>query len=123
MNDLGLSLYHSQFFAWQLTRRAAGDSVDSLGSTLMDGLAGEKSEVLLTATPLQNSLLKPYGLVSIIDERVFGDLDSFRRQDARLNDNAVFQHLRSRIAPLCKRTLRKQVAHTIAYTRGRRPCL
>lgn len=88
-----------------------------IANALKDGLASVRSKVLLTATPLQNSLLELYGLVSIIDERVFGDLDSFRRQFARLNDDAVFHQLRSRIAPLCKRTLRKQVAHTIAYTR------
>ncbi|WP_457670837.1 SNF2-related protein [Thiolapillus sp.] len=88
-----------------------------IANTLKEGLSGVKSKVLLTATPLQNSLLELYGLVSIIDERVFGDLDSFRRQYARLNDTAVFQQLRSRIAPLCKRTLRKQVAHSIAYTK------
>lgn len=35
-------------------------------------------KILLTATPLQNSLLELYGLVSIIDEHVFGDLKSFK---------------------------------------------
>ena len=40
-------------------------------------------KVLLTATPLQNSLLELYGLVSIIDEYTFGDLKSFRAQFAR----------------------------------------
>lgn len=35
----------------------------------------QPQKVLLTATPLQNSLLELYGLVSFIDERVFGDLD------------------------------------------------
>jgi len=88
-----------------------------IANTLKEGLAGVKSKVLLTATPLQNSLLELYGLVSIIDERVFGDLDSFRRQFARLNDEHVFQQLRQRIAPLCKRTLRRQVAHSISYTK------
>lgn len=34
-------------------------------------------KVLLTATPLQNSLLELYGLVSIVDEYAFGDLKSF----------------------------------------------
>ena len=38
-----------------------------------------------TATPLQNSLLELYGLVSIIDEFTFGDLKSFRSQFTRLN--------------------------------------
>ncbi len=88
-----------------------------IAKALKDALSGVQSKVLLTATPLQNSLLELYGLVSIIDERVFGDLDSFRRQFATINQEETFRHLRSRIAPLCKRTLRQQVAHTIAYTR------
>ena len=35
-------------------------------------------KILLTATPLQNSLLELYGLVSIIDDHIFGDLKSFK---------------------------------------------
>ena len=35
-------------------------------------------KVLLTATPLQNSLLELYGLVSIIDDFAFGDLKTYR---------------------------------------------
>lgn len=87
-----------------------------IANTLKDGLSQVPAKVLLTATPLQNSLLELFGLVSVIDERVFGDLDSFRRQFARVNQPETFQALRRRIAPLCKRTLRKQVAHTISYT-------
>jgi ERCC4-related helicase len=41
-------------------------------------------KVLLTATPLQNSLLELYGLVSILDEHIFGDLKSFKAQYSRL---------------------------------------
>src|SRR5439155_1234485 len=41
-------------------------------------------KVLLTATPLQNSLLELYGLVSIVDEYAFGDLRSFRTKFTRL---------------------------------------
>ena len=37
-------------------------------------------KLLLTATPLQNSLLELFGLVSFIDEHAFGDLKSFREQ-------------------------------------------
>ncbi len=36
VKDNGLTFYQSQYFAWQLTRQAAGDSVDSLGPTLVD---------------------------------------------------------------------------------------
>jgi hypothetical protein len=51
-----------------------------IAKTLKEALAHVHSKVLLTATPLQNSLLELYGLVSMIDDRVFGDIDSFRSQ-------------------------------------------
>src|SRR5262249_32541520 len=44
-------------------------------------------KVLLTATPLQNSLLELYGLVSIVDDFAFGDLKSYRNRFARLTDH------------------------------------
>lgn len=34
-------------------------------------------KVLLTATPLQNSLLELYGLVSIVNDFAFGDLKTY----------------------------------------------
>ena len=74
-------------------------------------------KVLLTATPLQNSLLELYGLVSFVDERVFGDLDSFRAQFGQLKDAASFDALKNRIQPICKRTLRRQVEAYVKYTR------
>lgn len=73
-------------------------------------------KVLLTATPLQNSLLELYGLVSIIDDFAFGDLKSFRSRFARLGNNADFAELKERLRPLCKRTLRKQVLQYVKYT-------
>jgi SNF2 family DNA or RNA helicase len=73
-------------------------------------------KALLTATPLQNSLLELYGLVSIVDEFTFGDLKSFRAQFARLTGDADFAELKQRLQPLCKRTLRKQVLEYIKYT-------
>ena len=39
-------------------------------------------KLLLTATPLQNSLLELYGLSTLIDEHIFGDLNAFRSQYA-----------------------------------------
>lgn len=73
-------------------------------------------KVLLTATPLQNSLLELYGLVSIIDEFAFGDLQSFRARFARLGNDADFDELKARLQPLCKRTLRRQVLEYVRYT-------
>ena len=83
---------------------------------LRDALA-KPLKVLLTATPLQNSLLELYGLVSFVDERVFGDLDSFKTQFAALKNAESFDALKSRIAPICKRTLRRQVEAYVKYTR------
>ncbi len=73
-------------------------------------------KVLLTATPLQNTLLELYGLVSIIDEFAFGDLKSYKSQYARLGDDKTFNELKLRLAPICKRTLRRQVKEYINYT-------
>lgn len=84
--------------------------------TLKDALISAP-KVLLTATPLQNSLLELYGLVSFVDEKVFGDLDSFRSQFGSLKDAASFDALKRRIAPVCKRTLRRQVEAYVKYTK------
>ncbi len=60
-----------------------------IANTLKMALAG-KDKLLLTATPLQNSLLELFGLVSFIDEHTFGDFKSFREQFAYLNQEQVF---------------------------------
>ena len=73
-------------------------------------------KVLLTATPLQNSILELYGLASIIDDYVFGDLKSFKAQYSRIVDEENYDELRNRIQPVCHRTLRKQVLEYINYT-------
>jgi len=72
-------------------------------------------KLLLTATPLQNSLLELFGLTSIVDEHVFGDLKSFRLQFTRPND-VELTDLKSRLSTICKRTLRKQVLEYVKYT-------
>ncbi|WP_296817878.1 SNF2-related protein [Thiobacillus sp.] len=84
--------------------------------TLKDALVSAP-KVLLTATPLQNSLLELYGLVSFVDEKVFGDLDSFKSQFGSIKDAASFDALKRRIEPVCKRTLRRQVEAYVKYTK------
>jgi adenine-specific DNA-methyltransferase len=73
-------------------------------------------KLLLTATPLQNSLMELYGLVSFIDEYAFGDQKSFGSQFARITSGNVYNDLRDRLKPICKRTLRRQVLEYINYT-------
>ncbi|HOD40233.1 MAG TPA: DEAD/DEAH box helicase, partial [Candidatus Wallbacteria bacterium] len=74
----------------------------------------DRRKVLLTATPLQNSLLELYGLSLLIDERFFGDLPSFRTQ--YVNYGGDLEGLRHRIRSFCWRTLRRQVLEYIRYT-------
>jgi hypothetical protein len=74
-------------------------------------------KLLLTATPLQNSLVELYGLSTLIDEHLFGDLNSFRSQYA--GGGSSVSDLRKRLADFCKRTLRNQVTEYIRYTERR----
>ena len=87
-----------------------------IANTLKQALA-QKQKLLLTATPLQNSLLELFGLVSFIDEHAFGDLRSFREQFANLAQERMFHVLRERLKPICHRTLRRQVTAYVPYTR------
>ena len=88
---------------------------NKIGKSIKESLANSQ-KVLLTATPLQNSLLELYGLVSIIDDYAFGDIKSYKSQYARLVSDQNFDDLKNRLAPLCKRTLRRQVLEYINYT-------
>ncbi len=74
-------------------------------------------KLLLTATPLQNSLLELYGLSTLIDERLFGDVSSFRSQYASAGSN--LEALRHRLSAFCKRTLRNEVMEYVRYTERR----
>jgi len=71
-------------------------------------------KLLLTATPLQNSLLELYGLSTLIDDYLFGDIDAFRSQFTGAGGD--LQALRLRLAGFCRRTLRNQVTEYIRYT-------
>jgi len=86
-----------------------------IGRTLKGALANVP-KVLLTATPLQNSLMELYGLVSLIDDYAFGDAKSFRAQYARISGDGQLDDLKGRLQPVCHRTLRRQVLEYIRYT-------
>jgi len=99
-------------------------SSNKIAVAIKSALAG-RQKVLLTATPLQNSLLELYGLVSIVDEFIFGDLRSFRAQFIRAatakpsatGSAEEYGSLRERLRPVCQRTLRRQVSQYVAFTR------
>lgn len=90
-------------------------SSNKIARTLKETLLNSP-KILLTATPLQNSLLELYGLVSFVDDYAFGDIKSFRTQYTRLASDDTYTELKKRLAPVCKRTLRRQVLEYIRYT-------
>ena len=87
-----------------------------IANTLKQALK-DRHKLLLTATPLQNSLLELFGLVSFIDELAFGDLQSFREQYSNLSQEQAFLSLKQRLKPVCHRTLRRQVTSYIPFTK------
>ena len=89
---------------------------NKLAKRLQEAL-GATPKLLLTATPLQNSLMELYGLVSFIDPHVFGDVASFREQFVHTTaEQQRNQTLRRRLQPVCQRTLRRQVQAYIRFT-------
>lgn len=93
--------------------RNAHRASNRTGQALKRALDGRK-KLLLTATPLQNSLMELYGLSTLIDEHLFGDETAFRKQF--MNSNAGMDELRARLASFAKRTLRREVLEYIKYT-------
>jgi ERCC4-related helicase len=77
----------------------------------------DSRKLLLTATPLQNSLVELYGLSTLIDEHLFGDINAFRTRYAGAGSSIT--DLRQRLATFCKRTLRNQVVEYVRYTERR----
>lgn len=87
-----------------------------MGKKLKVALQGRK-KLLLTATPFQNNLMELYGLVSIIDDRVFGDSKAFKEMYVSVSNLEIRNsNLRKRLDTICKRTLRKQVTEYVRYT-------
>lgn len=63
-------------------------------------------KILLTATPLQNSLTDLYGLVSFIDQRIFGSEEIFKK---RYIEGQDYSDLKRELSPVLYRTLREDV--------------
>ncbi|MGP1347473.1 MAG: SNF2-related protein [Phycisphaerales bacterium] len=73
-----------------------------------------RDKILLTATPLQNSLLELYGLGWLISDEIFGDRSAFQSRYAHAGGD--LSGLRQRLEQFCKRTLRRDCGY-IPYTK------
>ncbi|MBC8071992.1 MAG: DEAD/DEAH box helicase, partial [Deltaproteobacteria bacterium] len=82
--------------------------------------------LLLTATPIQNSLAELWGLVQYVEPTgaLFGDLGTFRAIFCDTDDRSVREgqedELRRRIGAVCQRTLRRQAQEFMAEPFRRR---
>lgn len=80
------------------------------GAKALKEATGAHFKILLTATPLQNTLMELFGIVSMIDDTHFGGEHAFRAQYAGGNATIASQQiLRERLSSICHRTLRRQV--------------
>lgn len=93
--------------------RNAHRQSNKIGQAIRRIFNGRK-KLLLTATPLQNSLMELYGLSTLIDEHLFGDDKSFRKQ--YMGADAFLSDLRERLSEFVKRSLRKDVLEYVRYT-------
>ncbi|WP_419627059.1 SNF2-related protein, partial [Thiolapillus sp.] len=74
--------------------RNAHQKSNRMGKALRRALDG-RQKLLLTATPIQNSLMELYGLSTLIDEHIFGDDKAFRKQ--YLHNGTNLEELRERL--------------------------
>lgn len=75
-------------------------------------------KLLLTATPLQNSLNDLFGLVSFIDPRIFENEKVFNK---KYGIEKRYDELKLELTPVLTRTLRKEVAENMHF--AARTCL
>ena len=75
----------------------------------------QTKKLLLTATPIQNSLLDIYSLVMMIDPDYFGSKYVF--MDNYMYSSKRHAELKKRLEPMMHRTLRKDVLEYVKYTK------
>jgi superfamily II DNA/RNA helicase len=75
-------------------------------------------KILLTATPIQNSLSDLHGLVSFIDPRIFGPEKIFNRRFVEVGD---YEELKQELLPVLYRTLRRDVGTYMSFSK--RTCI
>lgn len=72
---------------------------------------GDAFKILLTATPMQNSIMDLYGLISFIDDSVFPDEEQFYQRYFRKPEN--YPELAGRVSKFCFRTTRPEVENYV----------
>lgn len=104
------------------------ESRDALIAQRVRDAIGSAPVLLLTATPLQNSLAELWGLVQYVEPTgtLFGSLETFRKvfcpgDDTKIADGQE-DELRRRMAAVCQRTLRRQAQEFLERPFVQRHC-
>ncbi len=84
---------------------------ESLLYDCIKNISKDSFKILLTATPIQNSILDIYNLAKLIDENLFEDEDSFYSRYHKKQEN--YEELSKKIKKIAFRTLRQEVADYI----------
>lgn len=71
-------------------------------------------KILLTATPLQNSLSDLHGLVSFVDPRIFGSEKYF---NSCYTEGGDYDTLKEKLHPVLYRTLRRDVVRYMSFSK------
>jgi len=84
-------------------------------ATVLKDAVGDAFKLLLTATPMQNSIMDLYGLIKFIDGDALGDADVFQKRYFRKPEN--YGELTAVASRYCYRTLRTQVDRYVKIPR------
>src|SRR3989475_11394176 len=104
------------------------ESKDALIAQRVRDAIGGAPVLLLTATPIQNSLAELWGLVQYVEPTgtLLGDLDTFRRVFCPSDDATIAEdlddELRRRMSSVCQRTLRRQAQEFLERPFVQRSC-
>lgn len=90
-------------------RRIYADTNKTAG--ILKAAVNNAFKILLTATPMQNSIMDLYGLIHFIDETVFPDEKAFYERYFRKPEN--YPELADRVSAFCFRTTRPEVANYV----------
>ena len=108
---------HLSEIAWEVAvfeeshRLSKSYTGENKTATALKEAVGGAFKLLLTATPMQNSIMDLYGLITFIDDAALGDADSFYKRYFRKPEN--YSELTSTASRYCFRTLRSQVEHYV----------
>ncbi len=90
-------------------RRIYADTNKTAG--VLKNAVSNAFKILLTATPMQNSIMDLYGLIHFIDETVFPDEKAFYERYFRKPEN--YPELADRVSRFCFRTTRPEVTNYV----------